>query len=408
MNPTNPSLHAPAHHAHAQSSPAAVFSESQPPEILPSISESNGGTGPQAAAASHHHRRFSSQLSDATQAVEDYASNVFCAGWTTTWTASQELKDHYPPRHSDFRDSLPESLENIHRLYSPYVKLGAWTFGLLEMWFPRAKAVKHSVHIPCWDSYKINPCRWKGVCLGRTVTQCLWTGLRQTRWTRAVYAAGLGHEYVYPVHGVGRHSYVSSLKALGWLYCCMGCLFGCGVGQVFSLCGNIGCNFAACYSCHARERLRRKYKLPPSFCMPPGIDDCLVHFFCFYCASHQEIRELVVRGVDGPGMHIFDVAPDAFMKLPGGPEAVAARKAVVDEMLKLGPRILRVREKKIKEVNARPDLERPSTLSSAGSSTSGEEALGWVQYTAPKEQEMTRVYGPSRKIIHQMSRSASF
>jgi hypothetical protein len=29
----------------------------------------------------------------------------------------------------------------------------------------------------------------------------------------------------------------------------------------------------------------RRYKLPPTFCLPPGIDDCLVHFFCFYCAS---------------------------------------------------------------------------------------------------------------------------
>jgi Cys-rich protein (TIGR01571 family) len=59
--------------------------------------------------------------------------------------------------------------------------------------------------------------------------------------------------------------------------------------------GNFGCNFGACYSCHARERMRRKWKLPGSFGLPPGVDDCLVHFFCFYCASHQELRELAVR-----------------------------------------------------------------------------------------------------------------
>lgn len=67
----------------------------------------------------------------------------------------------------------------------------------------------------------------------------------------------------------------------------MGCIFGCGIGQAFSLCGNLGANFAACYSCHARERMRRKWNLPPAFGLPPGIDDCLVHFFCAYCASHQ-------------------------------------------------------------------------------------------------------------------------
>lgn len=32
---------------------------------------------------------------------------------------------------------------------------------------------------------------------------------------------------------------------------------------------------------------RSKYKLPPMFGLPPGIDDCLVHFVCSYCASHQ-------------------------------------------------------------------------------------------------------------------------
>ena len=52
-----------------------------------------------------------------------------------------------------------------------------------------------------------------------------------------MYAAGLGTEYIYPVYDVGHHGYKSSLKALCWLYCCMGCLFSCGIGQIFSLCG---------------------------------------------------------------------------------------------------------------------------------------------------------------------------
>ena len=106
--------------------------------------------------------------------------------------------------------------------------------------------MKHSVHIPCWDSFKWNPLKWRGPCFGRWVVlqgaavlatagtcwlsastaqrrqraadsrlrlrsqksphrnrvparpacrscvECYWTGLRQTRWARAVYAANLG------------------------------------------------------------------------------------------------------------------------------------------------------------------------------------------------------------------------
>lgn len=37
----------------------------------------------------------------------------------------------------------------------------------------------------------------------------------------------------------------------------MSCVFGCGIGQVFSFCGNCLFNFGAFYSCHAREKLRR-------------------------------------------------------------------------------------------------------------------------------------------------------
>ena len=132
------------------------------------------------------------------------------------------------------------------------------------------------------------------------------------RWSRGAYAGAMGSEYVMPVQDVGRHGYASDIQALCGLYFAMGCLFSCGVGQVFSLCGNVGCNFAACYSCHAREKLRRRYRLPPAFCLPPGIDDFLVHFLCFYCAAHQELREMAVRGIDGPGMHILDVSPESY------------------------------------------------------------------------------------------------
>jgi hypothetical protein len=55
--------------------------------------------------------------------------------------------------------------------------------------------------------------------------------------------------------------------------------------------------------------------------LPLGIDDCLVHCFCFYCSSHQEMRELAVRGVDGPGLHTMDLAPESYAHLEGYEEA---------------------------------------------------------------------------------------
>lgn len=227
---------------------------------------------------------------------------MFCGNWCTHWGATDRQREFWPVRHSDYRDSAPEPLSKVYELYQPVVQEGRWTEGLLEMWFWKNKAVKHSVHIPCWDSFKWNPSKWRGICFGRTVDQCYWSGLRQMRWARAVYAAGLGREYVLPFRGVGQHGYKSEIKALCWMYFLMGCIFGCGIGQMLTCCGScLITNFGACYSCHAREKLRRRYNLPSACGMPPGIDDCLIHFFCMYCAVHQEIRELAVRGVDGPG-----------------------------------------------------------------------------------------------------------
>lgn len=50
----------------------------------------------------------------------------------------------------------------------------------------------------------------------RTCEECYWTGLRQTRWARAVYAANLGREYVFPYQNIGHKSYKSDIKALCW------------------------------------------------------------------------------------------------------------------------------------------------------------------------------------------------
>ena len=44
--------------------------------------------------------------------------------------------------------------------------------------------------------------------------QCIMTGMRQSRWARGVYAANLGREYVLPIKDIGRHGYISDIKAL--------------------------------------------------------------------------------------------------------------------------------------------------------------------------------------------------
>ena len=197
-------------------------------------------------------------------------------------------------------------------------------------------------------------------------------------------------EFFFPVQNVGRHGYLSDIKALCWLYCATGCVFGCGIGQIFSLCGNIGCNFGACFSCHSRERLRRRFHLPPAFGLPPGIDDFLVHFFCLYCASHQEIREMALRGVDGPGMHILDVLPNSFQKVDGIEAVVAKRKSEVDKMLAHPPKIFKSRMKK----ESRDIL--PPTASAPASSTPSSTVAGAgpVGSDIEKLQRKNTVSGP--------------
>ena len=104
---------------------------------------------------------------------------VCCGSWRTRWGPSEELKQHYPPRHSgrrvkaarrgarlanlqrrrlqrrrpermgspadvataaaaawpaDYRDSAPEPLSDVFELYRPVVQQGRWTHGLIEMW----------------------------------------------------------------------------------------------------------------------------------------------------------------------------------------------------------------------------------------------------------------------------------
>lgn len=256
------------------------------------------------------------------------------------------------------------------------------------------------MQIPCWDSYRIDPRKWRGVCFGRTLSECYWTGLRQIRWARTAYGGALGTEYLFPVQNVGSHGYLSDIQALCWLYFSMSCLFSLGIGQVFSLCGNIGCNFGACYSCHAREKMRRRFHLPPAFGLPPGIDDCVVHFLCFYCSSHQELRELVVRGIDGPGLHILDVLPNSFRKVEGYDSVIGVRHAIVQEMVAQPPHIFQSRMRRqvkgdAQNTGATAPPNHP-VMSVDGSNLEPGEAMGWRQLccpdTPPPVQSMDRTF----------------
>lgn len=267
--------------------------------------------------------------------------------WVSCWAPQDEgeLSERVKGlKHRDFRDLVPPSMEEVQEVYRVHVRDGHWTVGLLEMWAPKAKHVKHAVHIPCWTSFRVLPWLWRGPWLGKTWNECLWTGWRQMRWSRAAYSGSLGREYVMPVYDVGHHGYSSDIRALCGLSCAMACVLSCGIGQILSLCGNVGANFGALYTCNARRKVRSKWKLPPAIpCCVPGVDDCLVDFFCFYCASHQLLRELAIRGVDGPGMHVLDVAPEAFGHVPGIEEAVKRRRLLVERMTALPPRFFRAK-----------------------------------------------------------------
>ena len=43
----------------------------------------------------------------------------------------------------------------------------------------------------------------------------------------------------------------------GWFTCALGVILSSGVAEGLSVCGNFGPNFAACYTCHSREKIRR-------------------------------------------------------------------------------------------------------------------------------------------------------
>ncbi|KAK9850266.1 hypothetical protein WJX84_009716 [Apatococcus fuscideae] len=246
-------------------------------------------------------------------------------GWLTYWKQPDELLGLKMPE-GDYRDRLPTRTEDVARVYEGTIQDGVWTMGLLEMWAPRNRLIKTAVHVPCCPSFRFNPLRWRGPCFGRTGGECYWFAVDRTRWARVVHAVGLGREYTYPFAEVGKGTARSEMCALCWFTCMFGIIASAGIGQGITVCGNIGPNFAACYTCHAREKIRRRFNLPPTFGLPPGFDDCCTHFCCMYCSSHQELRELLVRGLDGPGISPLDVNPSSWKHVPGFQEEMEHRR----------------------------------------------------------------------------------
>ena len=66
-------------------------------------------------------------------ATENWCWRVLCANWCTRWVMDEELRALMPPRHSDYRDSLPLPLEEVYAAYRPHVQDGKWTMGLLRV-----------------------------------------------------------------------------------------------------------------------------------------------------------------------------------------------------------------------------------------------------------------------------------
>ena len=66
---------------------------------------------------------------------------------------------------------------------------------------------------------------------------------------------------------------------------------------------------------------------------------------------YREMRELVIRGVDGPGMHTMDISADSYHTAKGHEEAASNRKLLVEKMLQNPPQYYSAEKS-----NARPDI----------------------------------------------------
>ena len=65
----------------------------------------------------------------------EWIGNMCTSSWVAAWHPPNSLRSHFPTRHSDFRDSMPDDFQAVVDAYAPYVaKEGRWTLGLCDMW----------------------------------------------------------------------------------------------------------------------------------------------------------------------------------------------------------------------------------------------------------------------------------
>lgn len=85
--------------------------------------------------APYFFRRAGETMSDsAVQKLNDAIKGVLCASWWTLWHSTPEIRAKAPPRHSDFRDHTPPTLQEVAWLYEGIAVDGKWTNGLIQMW----------------------------------------------------------------------------------------------------------------------------------------------------------------------------------------------------------------------------------------------------------------------------------
>ena len=70
----------------------------------------------------------------AAEIMLQWCLTMLATSWVAPWTPGEELRSRYPPRHTDFRDVAPDSLEDVVAAYAQYVVDGKWTLGLFDMW----------------------------------------------------------------------------------------------------------------------------------------------------------------------------------------------------------------------------------------------------------------------------------
>jgi hypothetical protein len=127
------------------------------------------------------------------------------------------------------------------------------------------------------------------------------------------------------------------------------------------------------------------------------------------------MRELAVRGVDGPGLHVLDVSPASFAGAPGAAEAVIARERAIATMLAHPPRYFAARPPQPDDIGAPKaallGVQQGVAASLAGAaaallpgrhrrtdSASSSAELGWCTHCleAPEQAEMERGGGMER------------